>query len=100
MSPDHQPVTKPIRFCGKSVSSEQLALISQIVTRCVGLSRTELANTVCELFDWARPKSKLKTVVWRQFMEQLQVRTALSLPATRHKGRGKSQKITITDLST
>ena len=100
MTPDQQPVTKPIRFCGEPVSSEQLALITQIVTRCGGLSRTELANTVCELFDWVRPNGKLKTVECRQFLEQLHVRTALSLPATRHKGRGKSQKITITALST
>ena len=99
MNPDQPPVAKPLRFCGEPVSSEQLALITQIVTRCGGLSRTELANTVCELFDWARPNGKLKTVECRQFLEQLQARTALALPATRHKGRGKSQKIALTAAS-
>jgi len=99
MNPDQLPIAKPLRFCGEPVSSEQLALITQIVTRCGGLSRTELANTVCELFDWARPNGKLKTVECRQFLERLQARSALPLPATRHKGRGKSKKIALTAVS-
>ena len=99
MTSDQQPVTKALRFCGEPVSREQLALITQIVTDFGGLSRTELANTVCELFDWARPNGKLKTVECRQFLEQLQACTGLPLPATRHRGRGKSQKIALTALS-
>ena len=99
MTPDQPPIVKPLRFCGEPVSHEQLALITQIVTRCRGLSRTELANTVCELLEWIRPNGKLKTVECRQFLEQLQVSTALSLPATRHKGKGKSQKIALTAAS-
>jgi len=99
MNPDQLAIAKPLRFCGEPVSSEQLALITQIVRRCGGLSRTELANTVCELFDWTRPNGKLKTVECRQFLEQLQVRHALRLPATRNKGRGKSQKIALTAVS-
>ena len=80
MNPDQPPITQPLRFCGEPVSREQLVLITQIVTRCGGLSRTELANTVCELFDWARPNGKLKTVECRQFLERLQARSALPLP--------------------
>jgi hypothetical protein len=99
MTPDQQPIAKPLRFCGQPVSSEQLALITQIVTHCGGLSRTELANTVCELLAWARPNGKFKTVECRQFLEQLQARTALPLPAAQHKGRGKSKKIALTALS-
>jgi len=99
MTQNQQTIVTPLRFCGKPVSYKQLALITQIVAQCGGLSRTELANTVCELLDWKRPNGKLKTVECRQFLEQLQVRTALHLPATRHKGRGKSQKIALTSLS-
>jgi hypothetical protein len=99
MNPDQQTLAKPLRFCGEPVSSEQLALITQIVTHCSGLSRTELANTVCELLAWVRPNGKLKTVECRQFLEQLQVRTPLPLPTVRHKDRGKSKKIAFTALS-
>ncbi len=92
-------MTDPLRFCGEPVSSEQLALIRQLVSQCSGLSRTELASTVCELLSWTRPNGQLKTVECRQFLEQLQARAALALPATRHKGRGKSQPIALTALS-
>jgi hypothetical protein len=99
MTRDQPPIATPLRFCGEPVSRDQLALITQIVTDFGRLSRTELANTVCELFDWARPNGELKTVECRQFLEQLQARNALFLPATRHKGRGKAQKIALTTLS-
>ncbi len=99
MTPDQQTIANPLRFCADPVSSEQLALITQIVTHCGGLSRTELANTVCELLDWVRPNGKLKTVECRQFLQQLQARTTLALPAARHKGRGRSKKIALTALS-
>ncbi len=99
MNADQLPIAKPFRFCGEPVSDEQLALITQIVRRYAGLSRTELANTLCELLDWTRPNGKLKTVECRQFLEQLQERHALQLPATRNKGRGKSQKIALTAVS-
>ena len=88
MTPDQQTLVNPLRFCGTLVSSEQLALITQIVTHCGGLSRTELANTVCELLAWVRPNGKLKTVECRQFLEQLQARTTLQLPAGQHKEVG------------
>ncbi|NNF96102.1 MAG: DUF4338 domain-containing protein [Halobacteria archaeon] len=99
MTQDQQTIATPLRFCGKPVSHQQLALITQIVTQCGGLSRTELASTVCELLDWKRPNGKLKTVECRQFLEQLQVRTTLRLPPARHKGRGRSKKITLTSQS-
>jgi hypothetical protein len=87
MNPDQPRIAQPLRFCGEPVSREQLALITQIVTRCGGLSRTELANTVCELFEWTRPNGKLKTVECRQFLEQLQARTVLPLPKGHPHGR-------------
>ena len=99
MHPDPSPTTRSVRFCGVPVSDEQLALITQIVTRYGGLSRTELANTVCELLDWRRPNGKLKTVECRQFLEQLHAEAVLSLPIARHTRRGKRPKIALTPVS-
>ena len=38
-----------ISFCGQAVSARELALIEGLTESCTGLSRTELARTVCEL---------------------------------------------------
>jgi len=71
------------RFCGREVNTETLAEIREIVQSCSGLSRTELANTVCELWDWKRPRGGLKTVECRQFLEDLQNRGLIVLPEGR-----------------
>lgn len=71
------------RFCGQEVKAETLAEIREIVQSCSGLSRTELANTVCELWEWKRPRGGLKTVECRQFLEDLQSRGLIVLPQRR-----------------
>ena len=48
------------RFCGREVRGDTLREIKEIVESCSGLSRTELANTVCELWDWKRAGEGLR----------------------------------------
>lgn len=92
---------KPQCFCGTAVTKDQLALIVEIVNRYGGLSRTELANTLCELLEWVRPNGKLKTVECRQFLEELDELSLIQLPARGRTGRkkGKSAPIKLTALS-
>ena len=71
------------RFCGCSINKREIDDIREIVSTCNGISRTELANTVCELFDWKRPTGKLKTVECRQFLEDLHNKGIISLPERR-----------------
>jgi len=94
-------MVNPLSFCGTAVSDEQRALINEIVTRYGRLSRTELANTLCELLDWVRPNGQLKTVECRQFLETLDEKSLIQLPARQNTGRkkGKSQPIELTALS-
>jgi hypothetical protein len=84
-------------FSGKPVTQKQLLEIKEIVATCKGLSRTELANTVCELFGWKRPTGKLKSVECRQFLERLATQGLLVLPprqSGRPKGSGTKVKRT------
>jgi hypothetical protein len=81
-------------FSGHAVSQEQLSDIKEIVDTCAGLSRTELANTMCEIFEWKRPTGKLKTVECRQFLESLETKGLLTLPA-QQAGRPKGKKTKI-----
>ena len=70
-------------FCGQKIKAGTISEIQEIVQSCSGLSRTELANTVCELWEWKRPRGGLKTVECRQFLEQLESRGLIVLPEGR-----------------
>ena len=66
-----------IRFCGHAVSARELALIEGITESCTGLSRTELARTVCELLGWRRANGGLKSRECWTLLEQLEGAGAL-----------------------
>lgn len=72
-----------IRFCGEDVSAENMQLIAETVKDCSGLSRTELAFTVCEFLNWRRPTGALKAHECRIFLEELEAHGVLSLPGRR-----------------
>ena len=81
------------RFCGQIVKNQQLYEIIEIIETFPKLSRTELANTVCELFSWKRPTGKLKSVECRQFLERLNDKGTIRLPVSRkqHTKRGAAK---------
>jgi len=68
------------QFCGRTFTGEELGLISEIVRDCSGISRLELAHTVCELLEWKRPGGGLKARECRDFLELLDSRGILKLP--------------------
>jgi hypothetical protein len=72
-----------LRFTGRAVGPAELALIREVVASCAGLSRRELAYTVCELLGWTRPQGTLKGREAREFLEGLAARGLLALPAKR-----------------
>lgn len=80
-------------FSGRSFTQYEIDQILEIVMTCSGLSRTELANTVCELFSWKRPNGKLKTVECRQFLEYLDSKNIICLPQRRFKRPLKTRTI-------
>ena len=71
------------KFSGQIVTFEQLNEINEIIETFPKLSRTELANTLCELYSWKRPTGKLKTVECRQFLERLDGKGTIRLPESR-----------------
>jgi hypothetical protein len=95
--------TKPsIKFCGQVVTETQLKEIIEIIETFPKLTRTELAHTICELFDWKRPTGKLKGVECRQFLESLDAEGVIRLPAVREmpakKGKPRIKKTPQADL--
>ena len=80
-----------VKFCGKNVTDKELKLILELSEDFWGISRSELASTVCELLDWARPSGRLKTVECVQFLEKLEAQSFLRLPILR-QGKPKGTK--------
>jgi hypothetical protein len=70
-------------FFGHDVSSEELETVRYVVKEFPGLSREELARTVCELLDWSRATGRLKARECREYLERLEARGVVRLPAKR-----------------
>jgi hypothetical protein len=70
-------------FQGTVISVQQADFISQLLQRFSGLSRTELAATLCEQLGWLRPSGQPKTVECRQWLEVLATHGLIQLPQRR-----------------
>ena len=70
-------------FAGRGFAPAEVNLIREIVKSCAGLSRMELAHTVCELVSWKRPSGSLKARECREFLERLEAGGHLRLPEKR-----------------
>lgn len=74
---------RPMAFCGRQFNSAELELICTVVKRYAGLSRMELAHTVCELLQWQRSAGGLKARECREFLELLDSQGVVRLPPKR-----------------
>jgi hypothetical protein len=70
-------------FVGHRVGSDELDLIKALVAEYGGLSREELAATVCELLGWTRATGRLKARECRDLLERLEAAGVVRLPARR-----------------
>ena len=72
------------RFCGKPVTEDEWSVLHEIVDSC-GLSRHELARTICEGLGWVRPNGGLKARECYEYLEVLEARGLLKLPPRREQ---------------
>jgi hypothetical protein len=86
------PARDQQRFCGREFTPEEVLLIQEVVQTCAGISRTELAHTVCELLEWKRPSGGLKGRECRDLLERLESQGVLTLPAKKSPGSSQSTK--------
>ncbi len=81
-------------FSGRAFTSDEIALMREVVETCGGLTRCELAHTLSELLGWTRPGGKLKARECREFLERLDGAGVLTLPA-RHQTKPLGTKTTV-----
>lgn len=74
------------RFCDREFTVQEVSMIREVVQTCKGLSRLELAHTVCELLDWKRPSGGLKARECRDLLERLEGQGILRLPGKKSNG--------------
>ena len=80
-----------IVFKGREFTSAEIELVGEVVTTCSGLSRQELAKTVCELLEWRRPHGGLKTWEARDLLVTLEETGRVQLPPPR-SGRPRGSR--------
>lgn len=83
---------KQQRFCGREFTAEEVSLIQEVVETCGGLSRAELASTICELLEWKRAGGGLKARECRDLLERLESQGILALPGKKSPGATQSRK--------
>jgi len=77
-------------FCGKAVTDEEWSVLREIIDSC-GLSRHELARTICEGLGWVRPNGGLKARECYEYLEVLEARGLVKLPPRREqRPRGRT----------
>jgi hypothetical protein len=90
-------MNSPMNFCGRHVTETELHLICEVINLYAGLSRMELAHTVCELLQWQRPSGGLKARECREFLELLDSKSVIKLPAKRvTKTLGSKTRVPVT----
>ncbi len=82
----HDTIREQQRFCDREFTAQDVSMIREVVQTCKGLSRLELAHTVCELLDWKRPSGGLKARECRDLLERLEGQGVLRLPEKKSNG--------------
>lgn len=68
---------------GRIFTPEELKLIHSTVANCGGLTRSELARTLCELLDWTAATGSPKLDACLKLLAKLESQGSLRLPAKR-----------------
>jgi len=83
-------------FCGRPVTDDEWSVLCEIVDSC-GLSRHELARTICEGLGWVRPSGRLKARECYEYLEGLESRGLLTLPARRKQRPRGPTSVVLTE---
>ena len=84
-------------FVGQAVPQGDLDLIRSVVSDFSGLSREELAATVCEWLGWTRANGRLKARECREWLERLETAGLITLPPKRvGRPRGSRTEVPVT----
>lgn len=82
----------PVLLYGRYFTTQELQEIKETIRMFPKLSRNELANTICEIFDWVTPTGQYKLASCLQLLEKLKAQGTVTLPAKKEfKTNNKKQ---------
>ena len=70
--------------CGREITAQEIEAARETVKLCSGLSRAELAETICEHWGWVTASGVGKVTACLHVLEELERNGELQLPA-KHK---------------
>ena len=84
-------VPRSVVRCGREITAQELEAARETVKLCAGLSRAELAETICEHWGWVTASGAGKVTACLNVLEELERNGELQLPA-KHK-RPKTERV-------
>lgn len=71
--------------CGRKITAQEIEAARETVRLCRGLSRRELAETICEHWGWVTASGSLKRTACLNVLEELERHGELQLPLKQKK---------------
>lgn len=78
-----EDTTTFLSACGQTVGPEEIAHVREVAGMCSGLSRTELALTLCEHWGWVGATGKPQRRACEKVLDRLAEKGLVELPAKR-----------------
>ena len=86
-----QTTGKPIRYCGRLFTTEEMEWIRRLLTSEPKLNRAQLSRRVCRELHWLRPDGRSKEMSCRVAMLRMQRDGLITLPPPQ-KGNGNGRR--------
>jgi len=73
----------PLIQCGRKINSKDIGHLQEVIKLCSGLSRKELAHTICEHWGWVTASGGHKMQACMKMLEKLEAQNRIRLPEKR-----------------
>ena len=73
-------VSKSVVRCGRRITAEEIESARETAKLCAGLSRAELAETICEHWGWMTASGTGKVTACLRVLEELERAGEIQLP--------------------
>jgi len=83
--------------CGREITAQDVEHLKAVVSLCSGLSREELARTICEHWGWVTASGGHKVQACLKLLAKLEEQGALRLPAKRPWGNQQLRRPDCTE---